>query len=344
MSGMNTDPGEKSSAQIEREVERTRDNVADTLDTLRAKLQPGQMVDQVVEQITDYARSSGGVDFMRNLGTSVRDNPMPVALIGAGIAWLMMSRGGTTGGYATSNYTSHAYRPPAPPRSTAGPLRRGLNDAMDTTIEAAEGAVDALGNVVSRASSAASEAASRAVALGSDLASRVSEAGSGAVESISSLGQQAMSSMGSRTDSMRRMSSGTGSRGLEELAEAQPLLFGAFGLALGAALGAVLPRTEAEDRLMGEARDSMAERVGEAAREGMETVRSVAGEHLERVKDTLAETYQDTKENLDRGGLSGVGEALGSAAGNVTRVAEDALRGAVDDVKRGIGDVGSRTT
>jgi hypothetical protein len=342
MSGMNTNPGDKSSAQIEREVERTRDNVADTLDTLRAKLQPGQMVDQVVEQITDYARSSGGVDFMRNLGTSVRDNPMPVALIGAGIAWLMMSRGGTTGGYATSNYTSHAYRPPAPPRSTAGPLRRGLHDVMDTTIEAAEGAVDALGNVVSRASSAASDAASRAVALGSDLANRVSEAGSDAMESIGSMRQQAMSSMSSRTGSMRHMSSG--SRGLEELAEAQPLLFGALGLALGAALGALLPRTEAEDRLMGEARDSMAERVGEAAREGMETVRTVAGEHLERVKDTLAETYQDTKENLDRGGLSGVGEALGGAAGNVTRVAEDALRGAVNDVKRGIGDVGSRTT
>jgi hypothetical protein len=58
MSG--TDPGDKSSAQIEREVEQTRSNVADTLDTLRNKLQPGQMVDQVVGQMSDYVRSSAG--------------------------------------------------------------------------------------------------------------------------------------------------------------------------------------------------------------------------------------------------------------------------------------------
>jgi vacuolar-type H+-ATPase subunit H len=216
---------------------------------------------------------------------------------------------------------------------------------MDTTIEAAEGAVDALGNVVSRATSAASDAASRAREMGSHLASRASEAGSEAMESISSLGQQAVSTVSSRADSMRRMSSNIspGSRGLEELAQAQPLVFGAVGLAMGAALGAILPRTEAEDRLMGEARESMAERVGEAAREGMDTVRNVAGEHLDRVKDTLAETYQETKENLDRGGLSGVGNALGNAASDVGRVAEDALRGAVNEVKRGIGDTGQRT-
>jgi len=342
MSGMTTDPGDKTPAQIEREVEQTRDSVADTLDNLRAKLAPSQMVDQVVEQISDYARSSGGTEFMRNLGTSVRDNPLPVAMIGAGIAWLLLSRGGsTTPSYASQAYSGgQGYRPPSPPRSTAGPIRMGIHDVIVSTREAAESAVEAVGDAVSRAGAMASDAASRAAAMGSDLANRAGELGSDAVERVSSLGQQTMSTVGQRADSMRHMSGG--SRGLEDLARAQPLLFGALGLALGATLGAILPRTEAEDRLMGEARDTMAERVGEAARDGIETVREVAGEHLDRVKDTLAETYSETKENLDRGGISGVGQALGTAASDLGRAAEDALRGAVGEVKRGIGETGPR--
>ncbi|MFC7553217.1 hypothetical protein ACFQU7_14700 [Pseudoroseomonas wenyumeiae] len=41
----------------------------------------------------DYARTSGGAEFTRNLGAQVRDNPLPVLLIGAGIGWLLLSNG-----------------------------------------------------------------------------------------------------------------------------------------------------------------------------------------------------------------------------------------------------------
>ena len=76
-----------SSVQLEREAEQTRSQLAQTLGELRQRITPGQLVDQAV----DYAKDSGGGQFVRNLSRQATSNPMPVALIGAGMAWLMLS-------------------------------------------------------------------------------------------------------------------------------------------------------------------------------------------------------------------------------------------------------------
>src|ERR1700760_719281 len=77
-----------TSAQLENEAEASRARLSATLDELRGRMTPGQIVDQMV----DYAKDSGGGDFVRNFGQQVTGNPLAVALVGAGLAWLMMSR------------------------------------------------------------------------------------------------------------------------------------------------------------------------------------------------------------------------------------------------------------
>jgi hypothetical protein len=79
----------KSSAQLEREAEQTRSQLAATLEELRGRITLGQLVDQTL----DYARESNIGELARNLGRDARDNPLPLALIGTGIAWLMMTNG-----------------------------------------------------------------------------------------------------------------------------------------------------------------------------------------------------------------------------------------------------------
>ena len=69
---------------IERELERTRARLGDHLDELTSRLSPGQLVDEALM----YARDGQAAAFVRNLGASVRDNPLPVALVGAGLLWL----------------------------------------------------------------------------------------------------------------------------------------------------------------------------------------------------------------------------------------------------------------
>ena len=77
------------SEQLEREVESCRNELADTLDELRARMTPGEVVNQLV----DYAKGTTGGLFFENLKQQIANNPLPVALMGAGFAWLMCGKG-----------------------------------------------------------------------------------------------------------------------------------------------------------------------------------------------------------------------------------------------------------
>jgi len=80
------------SEQFEREAEETRWQLAGTLEELRDRMTPGRVVDQLI----DYTRDGPAAEFLRNLGREVRENPMPLVLIGIGIAWLMLASSRTS--------------------------------------------------------------------------------------------------------------------------------------------------------------------------------------------------------------------------------------------------------
>ena len=83
---------ESESARLEREVEETRWQLSGTLEELRGRMTPGRVVDQVI----DYTRDSPAGDFFRNVGREVRENPLPLALIGIGVAWLLLASNRTS--------------------------------------------------------------------------------------------------------------------------------------------------------------------------------------------------------------------------------------------------------
>ena len=73
--------------RIERDLSGTRARLGAIIDALRRRLAPGEVADRAIA----YAKGSGGGAFGRNLAGTVRDRPVPVALLGAGIAWLMLT-------------------------------------------------------------------------------------------------------------------------------------------------------------------------------------------------------------------------------------------------------------
>src|SRR6185436_6753832 len=75
------------SEQLECEAEVARGNLAADLDELRQRMTPGQIVDEVA----DYARDTQVAEFARNLLRDLRENPLPLLLIGAGIAWSIIA-------------------------------------------------------------------------------------------------------------------------------------------------------------------------------------------------------------------------------------------------------------
>jgi len=72
-------------AEIQAEIDRTRSEMDSTLRRIEQRLTPGQLMDQGL----DYLKNSGVHEFASNLGGSVKQNPLPVALVGIGLAWLM---------------------------------------------------------------------------------------------------------------------------------------------------------------------------------------------------------------------------------------------------------------
>jgi hypothetical protein len=75
------------SEQRVREVEQSRARLSETFRELRTRITPGQVVDQFI----DYAREGPVAESLRNLAREIRENPLPLVLIGIGIGWLMVA-------------------------------------------------------------------------------------------------------------------------------------------------------------------------------------------------------------------------------------------------------------
>jgi len=74
------------------------------------------------------------------------------------------------------------------------------------------------------------------------------------------------------------------------MAHEQPLLVAGIGLAVGMAIGAVVPMSEMENRLMGEPSDKLKDSAGELASEGYEKVKAVAEDALEAAAGAVSES------------------------------------------------------
>src|SRR6266852_303971 len=128
---------------LEREAEARRAELAQTFDELRARVTPGHVLDRLV----DYASDSGGADFFRNLRDQTVANPLALGIVGAGLAWLMLSNGRET------------RRLPGAPYRGRGRMRTYFADARERAgnamSEAAAGARDRVTEAAYRASEAA---------------------------------------------------------------------------------------------------------------------------------------------------------------------------------------------
>jgi len=268
MNAHNGHNGHQSSRQIEEDVERTRAHMAETLEELRSRMSPGQILDEVL----GYAKETGGGQTVRNLGRTVQDNPAPLLLIGAGIAWMMASGSGRHSG-ADRGDSSRGSRNYGASGSEPGPD----GDWADGLASAAESARRAGGRVADSVRSAGETMTDAAADLRDGISRTAQDISGAASSSMHDLRDRAY-----RTgDTAYRQGRDFGNSLVNSVGD-QPLILGALGLALGAALGAALPETETEDRLMGETSDALKQRASEAAASGYEKAKSVAKSAIER--------------------------------------------------------------
>ena len=129
--------GSRRPREIQAEIERTRQQMDGTLHAIENRLTPGQLYDQGIE----YLRNNGGTEFLSNLGDQAKRNPMPVALVGIGLAWLMATNKSGSG-------TEPEYDASGPGiRERASQAKAKLDGVRETTrrqVDRAKGSLDTL--------------------------------------------------------------------------------------------------------------------------------------------------------------------------------------------------------
>jgi ElaB/YqjD/DUF883 family membrane-anchored ribosome-binding protein len=216
---------QKSPETLEQEINAKRASISNIVDSLESRFTPGQLFDQALS----YTKGNGG-EFFQNLGTTLKNNPVPTALTGLGLAWLAINQN----------------KPFNPGAARTG---RGLGDKLSEVVGQVSGAVSNLGDRLH-------DATDTAMNKGQNLKDKAVELTHRTTDSLdSSAGQVGETA---HTASQQLTDQATQLKGqFDNLLKEQPLVLAAIGIALGAVLGAALPSTRKEDELMGDARDNL---------------------------------------------------------------------------------------
>jgi uncharacterized protein DUF3618 len=301
-----------TSEQLEREAEQTRAEIASMLEELRSRMTPGQIVDQIL----DFARDSTGGQFFNNLHRQVADNPIPVTLMGAGLAWLVLAgRNGSRRALMSEQRRSVSDSDYGPEESgdyygTTGLYGRDMEDKAEGEGIATR-AQETAGGVMERAREVGSRVSETAGSIGSSVANAASSASSSVADaaiSVAGATNAALEASASRARRTAELIGNSGpalrnnmvaaSRSIGNFLQEQPLVLAGAGLAIGAALGAMFPTTRTENELMGEASDSFKKRAKEVAEEQIAKGREFAGR-----------VWDDAKQEANKMGFSSSGYA-----------------------------------
>ena len=287
---------EKNPEEMERDVERARAEVSAKIDQIQSRLSPGEIMDQAI----GYLRTSLPAEFGQNLSDAVRTNPVPVALIGVGIAWLAISG---RNGASPARYSDEADR-------YRGRSTDDLGENWEFTRGSANDDTDgrSLGD--------------RAGDGASDMAEQAARGIRDTIRSARDSVRSARDTMHRASDRTRdtydraRSSMANARASAADMIEDQPLLLGALGLAVGAGLGASLPRTRVEDELMGDTRDDLMHGAAERAREYADRAADTARDYAGRAADTAREKIDQVGDGQPGSRSSTTsGSTMGSSAG-----------------------------
>jgi hypothetical protein len=261
------DPTAADPTEMRAEIAATRSDLSETVDTLQERLSPQQLMDTAkasmyvatmgrVEEMVDSARESVYTTGESIMDT-VRENPIPVALIGLGLGWLMWGRRnrGQQSAYRTDNRSPIRYTD----RTGGYQRQRPPQRAQDKTSQAAQQAHDTLHD------------------MGSQVQEKTNQIAHQAHDTVHDMGSQAHDLTQQATGQAQQQMQQVRSWFAETLDES-PLAVAAGALALGALVALAIPETAQEHQVMGPARDALMNKAQDVAQDTMQKVQSVAHE------------------------------------------------------------------
>ena len=283
---------EEDIAATRAHIEQTRSGMSETIDAIQEKLSPSTLAHQAKETVKDatigkattmFSNAGDAVSttvantgetakgFGSTMIETIRHNPVPAALAGLGLGWLLMS--GRRQGSDAASYRSHSYAPPG--------YNRQYDYGYTPRYESEQPSSSTIGQAATDAQNMVGQAADSAGQLANQTQDAAGQAVSQVQDTAAQLGMQA------QYQAQRAAS------GLQGMIEERPLAVAAGAVALGLAIGLSIPMTPQENRLMGETRDSLVDQAQQTVQETAQKVQSVAQETVGAAKEEAQQQFSE---------------------------------------------------
>jgi hypothetical protein len=253
--GSLTDEEQAETAEIRAEIEETRLEMGGTLNELGDRLEPGHLVNQAKENVREATigrveETAKGMSDM--VIETIKRNPIPAALAGAGLAMLWKNRAEGNGhnghdrftsGYRSTDYRTYGYGDGSGQWAGQG-QGQGIGDKVgDVAGNVANTAGQTVGNVANTAGQA------------------VGTVAEGAGQAVNEVGWR-----------------------LDRFMQASPLAMGAIAIGAGVVAGSILPETQQEQQFLGDA----SRQVASTVRDTVDEVANKAEETLDKTEQKVA--------------------------------------------------------
>lgn len=318
-----TNGSDKSAAQIEREINDDRQRIEEKLNAIQDRLTPGQMIDEAL----GYMKAHGATEYLGNLGQAAKANPMPLALMGVGMAWLMASptqqRASDRAYDRTDDFEDY------PLATVTGSVRRtrpayvengrsysdfvddsgkqfkALTDEagrragyyMDEAGRHFRGFADTTGQTMHDIRDETGAMFDQASGWASDTWRAARDSLRGMTDGLSGAADRMRQGSSSAMDGLKQQSGQLNDMILRQFRD-QPLVGGALAFAIGAAIGASMPHTRQEDEMFGETADEMRKKAADQASEMIDKGAEVAKDVYDKAAAVASDVHDAAKERI----------------------------------------------
>ncbi|WP_029013649.1 YtxH domain-containing protein [Niveispirillum irakense] len=279
---------------------------SDTLDYRDPLSQSRFPEDEGYAVTNGHARNGNG----SSIGGLIHDNRVPLALIGAGLGWLLLSAARKTEAYDRAAHWADDHT-----RSARNRLSRKYDELSHRVEEGLHKAThrldEAAHDISDKASELRAEARrrlkrmrpSRQVQELSDRYAGYGDSAYGYHYEDDSEGHRRYRRIVAESEAIAhraRRRAARINRSFWDMVDEHPISAGLVGLAVGAAVGAALPATRTEDEWMGKYRDGL---LDEALAKGRRTAEKAANVAKEAAKAGTDAALKTAEEEADRQGL-----------------------------------------
>ncbi len=247
----------------------------------------GEAAKDATQSVKDASSNAG--DKAKGAGATIvetiRLNPIPAAITGIGLGWLIMSIRRQNANTAPYPGSAGYGTPSGVDRFVSSTDEYGQNSFVASVPSRIDTAKEKIGDVKDSVTQHASDLASNVGDKASGLAHSVSDKASDIAHTV---GDKAAAFGGSAKETAQSAVSATGT-----YITGNPLAAGAIALLIGVSVGLLIPATDKENQLLGETRDRLKDQAAEQLHQVADKVSNVAHTAFDSAKQTVKDEAQN---------------------------------------------------